>query len=644
MIRYWLVIAMLACAAGWLRGADDLAVSAGPHLLAKATGCVQVTRCGATHAGPIVFDRKRDDSTSFAEYHVIRSAEELAVRVADASHAQNAMVQKQAEAQLAKFLNVEAIDWDKQMVVALLAKYQLADYRPGAGDFEVEFCSLRSENGVLHVGWRQATARTVDTVVDKRFSRLAYGVALLNRFAGKVSFAVDRTVRFTAERPIVARAATRANQPNIGPIHFNGEDSQLVIRSAEQLAFRGRDPGQYKDATVQKQAEADLAQSLNVKAIDWNKQMVIAIDGLKHRDSVSLEFVAHIDNEFVCAVCPGRGSLQTRTVAWRPRTVGRDTPSWPKGVVLVDRFDGTVEFKLADEDAKDSKAGDGDVVPPGEEVAAEDARELRIIASAHDNSRDFSLGPVQIKAGSVVIRNAAELVAASSKAGSAKEPAVQKELEAELAKLLKVEAIDWNKQMVLAVRGNGFDSLKVEGKVLTATFVPHYERPVRAILPWPKALVLTERFEGEVKFVPRKELKVLASAQDSPRAANIGPIHLEENSSVVIRSAAELVAASSKPKSAKNPAVQKEMAAELAKLVEVEAIDWNKQMVLAVRGEPGTKADRVHFDSLKIEGNVLTVAWKVRPRPPHAGPGTPIAWNLLERFDGEVKFVASGQK
>jgi hypothetical protein len=135
-----------------------------------------------------------------------------------------------------------------------------------------------------------------------------------------------------------------------------------------------------------------------------------------------------------------------------------------------------------------------------------------------------------------------------------------------------------------------------------------------------------------------KELKIIASARDSPRAAAIGPVQLKDYGGVVIRSAEELVASSSKAKSAKDPAVQKEVEAELAELLAVDAIDWSKQMVLAVRGEPGTKADRVHFDALKIEGKVLTVAWKVKQRPPHAGPGTPIALILVERFDGDVKF------
>ena len=135
-----------------------------------------------------------------------------------------------------------------------------------------------------------------------------------------------------------------------------------------------------------------------------------------------------------------------------------------------------------------------------------------------------------------------------------------------------------------------------------------------------------------------KEWKIIASAQDSSRAANIGPVRLEEPGSVVIRSAEELVALSSKATSAKDPAVQKETEAELAKLLQVDAIDWSRQMALAVRGEPGTKADKVHFDSLKVEGKILTVAWKVKQRPPHAGLGHPIAVILVERFEGEVKF------
>jgi hypothetical protein len=136
-----------------------------------------------------------------------------------------------------------------------------------------------------------------------------------------------------------------------------------------------------------------------------------------------------------------------------------------------------------------------------------------------------------------------------------------------------------------------------------------------------------------------RELTIIASAQDSKRAETIGPVQIKEFGCVVIRSAKDLVTHSGNPDAVKDAVVQKEMEAELAKALGVEAIDWNKQMVLGVRGEPGSKADRVHFESLKVENKVLTVTWKVKQRPPHAGIGTPIALILVERFEGEVRFA-----
>jgi hypothetical protein len=137
-----------------------------------------------------------------------------------------------------------------------------------------------------------------------------------------------------------------------------------------------------------------------------------------------------------------------------------------------------------------------------------------------------------------------------------------------------------------------------------------------------------------------RELSIIASAQDSPRCGpKIGPVLLNELGGVVIRSAEELVAHSGKPGAAKDAAGRAALEAELVKVLQVDAIDWSKHMVLAVRGEMGTRADRIQFEALRVEGKVLTVAWKVNQRPPHAGPGTPLALILVERFDGEVKFV-----
>jgi hypothetical protein len=136
---------------------------------------------------------------------------------------------------------------------------------------------------------------------------------------------------------------------------------------------------------------------------------------------------------------------------------------------------------------------------------AEGGKELKVAASAKETSREYRLGPIAFNAKSIVlIRSAEELVTASDKPASAKDPAAQKEMAAALAKVLKVEAIDWKKQMVVAGVAESVDSLKVENNVLTVNYTRHYERPVRAVLPKPKVAVLVERFEGgEVKFVPK---------------------------------------------------------------------------------------------------------------------------------------------
>jgi hypothetical protein len=257
----------------------------------------------------------------------------------------------------------------------------------------------------------------------------------------------------------------------------------------------------------------------------------------------------------------------------------------------------------------------------------------------------------------LVVRSAEELVANSSKPLKAKDREVQREMSSALAKLFQVDAIDWDKQMVVGIMTGGgrgdagnlaFGSFLLRGKSLTV----HYTGPAFPdhTCASNSALALIARCDGEVQFVcgnaPKQgragaaqELRIIARAPDSPRAAGIGPVELKDPGGVVIRNAEELAAHSSRAKSARNRTVQKEVEAELAKLLGVAAIDWGKQMVLAVRGEPGTEADRVRFDSLKVKGKVLTVAWKVKPRPPHARPGTPIALILVDRFDGDVKFA-----
>ena len=78
-----------------------------------------------------------------------------------------------------------------------------------------------------------------------------------------------------------------------------------------------------------------------------------------------------------------------------------------------------------------------------------------------------------------------------------------------MAKLLKVEKIDWTKEMILAVNGNRsgdgsgtikFRSLKIKDKVLHVAWQQE-NRPSLGIVA-PRGMVLVERFDGEVKFAP----------------------------------------------------------------------------------------------------------------------------------------------
>src|SRR5262245_38858623 len=105
-----------------------------------------------------------------------------------------------------------------------------------------------------------------------------------------------------------------------------------------------------------------------------------------------------------------------------------------------------------------------------------------------------------------------------------------------------------------------------------------------------------------------KAPKIIASASDTdPYLVRLK----KTDGGVVIRSAEELVAHSGKSDSAKDPAVQAAMEADLAKFLKVDSIDWGKQMVLAVQGHPSHgEAGTIKFDAPVIEGKVLVVHWK----------------------------------
>jgi formylglycine-generating enzyme required for sulfatase activity len=152
------------------------------------------------------------------------------------------------------------------------------------------------------------------------------------------------------------------------------------------------------------------------------------------------------------------------------------------------------------------------------------------------------------------------------------------------------------------------------------------------VVAW--AVMLPETLRAEDPEAPL----IIASASDPD------PVLVQlkkDDSGVVIRSAEELVAHSSKPDSANDPAVQKASEAALAKRLKVESIDWTKQMVLAVQGRPAKgEFGAIKFDPPVLDGKSLLVSWKQENRAYRAVyKGPPTGFVLLGRFEGEVKFL-----
>jgi hypothetical protein len=81
----------------------------------------------------------------------------------------------------------------------------------------------------------------------------------------------------------------------------------------------------------------------------------------------------------------------------------------------------------------------------------------------------------------------------------------------------------------------------------------------------------------------------------------------------------------------------------VTKMLKVDKIDWNKQMLLIISGgRQRTGGYRVELTSLKVKGDELTVRWKlIGPRP-----GQPVTQNLsypavtllVERYDETIRF------
>jgi hypothetical protein len=143
----------------------------------------------------------------------------------------------------------------------------------------------------------------------------------------------------------------------------------------------------------------------------------------------------------------------------------------------------------------------------------EDNRDLKIMASG------VWLG-MEEKPAHRVIRGGEELAVALGVAPKdAKEKRFQNAATADTAKLLKVKDIDWTKQMLVVVAAGvkptgGFRveiaALHIKDKTLTVDWKLHSPAAgdiVTQAITHPSRVVLVERWQGSVRFVPPLEKK-----------------------------------------------------------------------------------------------------------------------------------------
>jgi hypothetical protein len=148
-------------------------------------------------------------------------------------------------------------------------------------------------------------------------------------------------------------------------------------------------------------------------------------------------------------------------------------------------------------------AADDDKNPP---------KELKVIAQATDSfpgkQKNFPR-PVDPKGPlpAAVIRDVEELVAATGLKDKAKDEGTQKEVAATVAKALKVETIDWKSQMLVVIdeqeginRSLTVGPFRVQDKSVNVTYNIDTRQGGAAIRRACRAILLVERWEGEIKF------------------------------------------------------------------------------------------------------------------------------------------------
>jgi len=245
--------------------------------------------------------------------------------------------------------------------------------------------------------------------------------------------------------------------------------------------------------------EAAVARALGVASVDFAKRMIVAVgDGTQPLVGVSGggSPSAPLRVEITGVGPAEEGSL---VVHWRRARRGEEILTAPLALALLDRTDGDVTFARTPDDA----------APP-----PEDGR-VKVLArallpdgwSAESESRGW------------VERDYALLIDPRLNAPEPVLERMRQQAAARYARALKVEAIDFDRRMVIGVSGGvqGSGGYRVEvtraeadgpGKVLTVSWTLHAPKgPATAALTHPAEVILIDRFDGEVRFVREPPVK-----------------------------------------------------------------------------------------------------------------------------------------
>jgi hypothetical protein len=268
-------------------------------------------------------------------------------------------------------------------------------------------------------------------------------------------------------------------------------------RKQELWAFRGE---KELAKVAGPHAALMVARAMKVKAIDWKKQMLLAVsDGTQPLVGISGGRPPSAPNRVEISRAEVDEGGKVMTVRWRlvPRKAKAAVITSPLEADLVERFDGEIRFVREPTQAKDK----------GEEARG---KEVKVLSRAFWPDGWEAEEPAR----QWVVRRHQDLIDPRLEAPEEVLERTRKEAAARYAEALKVDAIDVTKDMVIGVSagvrptgGYHVEVTKVEadpeGQRLTVCRrlrVPRQGEKAQEELTHPAVVALVEQFAGEVRF------------------------------------------------------------------------------------------------------------------------------------------------